>query len=196
MKSAHRISAARRVAGPFALAALLFFAWAVTASAPAKADTVFNVTAVTTTRVNSSDGPATGDVVDGTITINTATGVADAIDIYSPTNAFTAITTINASESGCNGGLTDCVFYFTAGDVEYGQLVLGSSLVGYTGGPLAASGGFQGNGSFINFNSVSYDITGTVATATPEPSPAILVLSGGMAVLLFAWYRRRLVPSR
>jgi hypothetical protein len=175
----NQVSQTRR-AVKLSVFALLFFSWVVVASSPARADTIFDVNAVIT---NTPHGPYEGDAILGTVTINTATGQGDAIDLYSPTNAFPAITNI----LGGTCSSPNCLIFYDNGFGEFGDLDLGDT-VGYTGGAL-------GSASYIDPNSVAYDITGSVAAATPEPG-SLTLLALGMSGLLFVLYRRRLLPSR
>lgn len=164
-------------------AALLIFSCVILASSPARADTVFDINA------NITNGPYTGtDVITGTITINTATGQGDAIDLSVSTDpsagAFTGILGVTCSSP-------NCAFFYNSGFSHYGDMILGDT-VGYTGGSL-------GSGSWIYLGSDLYYITGEVTPAvantpapTPEPNPLILVLSG-MAGLSIFLYRRRML---
>ncbi len=176
MKLINQVSQKRRAAKLSVLASL-FFTWVVVASLPARADTVFDVNAVIT---NTPSGPYAGDTILGTVTINTATGQGDAIDLYSPTVAFPAITNI----LGGTCSSPNCVVFFDNGFGVFGELALGDT-VNYPGGHVGAA-------SYIDINSVAYDITGDVVA--PEPNPLTL-LALGLSGLLFVLYRRRLLPS-
>lgn len=166
-------------------AALLIFSCVILASSPARADTVFDINASIT------NGPYTGtDVITGTITINTATGQGDAVDI-TVTDDSNATTFAGILGFTCTS--PNCLFIFDSEFADFGDLILGDT-VGYTGGSL-------GSGSYIDLGSVAYNVTGEVTPVvantpapTPEPNPLILVLSG-MAGLSIFLYRRRMLRS-
>jgi len=178
MKLINQVSQTRRAA-KLSVLALLFSTSLVVASSAARADTVFNVNAVISDIPN---GPYDGDAILGTVTINTTSGAVDAIDLYSPTSAFPTITNVYTLDA-CPG--PNCVVFYDNGFGEFGELALGDT-VGYTGGALGAA-------SYIDPNSVAYDVTGSVAAA-PEPG-SLSLLAIGMSGLLFVLYRRRLLPS-
>jgi hypothetical protein len=122
-------------------------------------------------------------VILGTFTINTATGQGDAIDLYSPINAFPAITNILGGT--CES--PNCVVYFDNGFGVFGEMTLGNT-VGYTGGT------FGGNPpppaqpiNYLDINSVAYGITGDVVA--PEPS-SLLLLGTGLLGLAFVAFRK------
>lgn len=185
MKLINQISLAQRAA-KLSVLALLFLA-GVVASSQAKADSVFDVSAVIT---NTPSGPYAGDAIAGSVTINTVTGAVDAIDLYSPTDAFPTFTNVYTLDA-CPG--PNCVVFFDGGFAQYGELALGNT-VGYMGGALGAASviDLAVTNQYGTAN-VQYNVTGSVA-ATPEPG-SLSLLALGLSGLLFLLYRRRLLPS-
>ena len=196
MKLRSQLPFTRRAARLFDWAPLLLLALVVLAVSPAKADTVFNVSA------NVLTGPYAGlNVLTGTIDIDTVTGVATALDLtLSNDPSLAPFTSIGGGHGTCTS--PNCVYFSNAGFANFGQLILGKML-GYTGGTLGASGGNTGIGSFIDVNSGGYSIDGTVTpqgltalTLAHAPEPSSLVLMAlGMIGLLFMANRQGLIQG-
>ena len=180
------------------VAALVVFGSLSVTSTLAKADTVFDVNAtigdiyLTST---PSDFGYTGLTATGTLTLDTATGTVDgiAITVETDPNEF-----INILACGA-----DCTYTYNAAFVEYGLLDLGSSLTGYTGGPLASdswiyldnpNGVFGGLGLGQGGSGVQYYLSGSLSpasAATPEPRYYTALLGLVLIGSLVAVRRRR-----
>jgi MYXO-CTERM domain-containing protein len=167
---------------------LIIFAAASLTCAVANADTVFDFSGTVGNNL-LTDTPYlfTGITETGTITIDTVTGTVDAIDltVAGDPNAFTSF-------FGCPGS---CTYNNNNGFDEFGLLDIGSDLVGYSGGAIAAD-------SYVALDTpdlgsgepeVAYSLSGTVtpATATPEPRFTVALLGLGMLGSLLFIRRRR-----
>ncbi|MGA2212132.1 MAG: hypothetical protein ABSH31_02560 [Bryobacteraceae bacterium] len=189
-------------AGPFrecakilGLSAMVVFGSLSLSSNVARADTVFDVNA-TVGDIDGTSTPSefgyTGLSATGTITINTATGTVDAIDVTVETDPNDFINVLACA--------SNCTYTYNSAFVEYGLLDLGASLTGYTGGSLVPdswiyldnpSGVYGGQGLGEGGGGVQYYLSGTLTAATPEPAYYAAVLGLFLVGSLVVARRRR-----
>lgn len=152
------------------------------------ADEIVNFTLITT----SNNVPSIPVGALGTITINTTTGVVDAIDLNTPGNPATmystgtdsgvvdppTINSIYFQEGWCFGQNQACL-----GQVGFNIVIPVDSLVGYDGGPICSTDNpCRGDGSAYTFGLTTVDYTSGELRATPEPSSLLLEISGALGI--------------
>jgi hypothetical protein len=149
-----------------------------------------------------------GDTLAGTINIDTtgSSGIlsedltVDPVVVYTFTGANDG-TGIQSFSNGSSPNFYDNAVFFGNSNSELVlDIFLGgtNSFVGYTGGALCSDGQFCGGAesSFaLNVNTQEPGdpplSSGTLSSATPEPSSALLAIGGGAAVLALRRRKRR-----
>jgi hypothetical protein len=157
------------------------------------ADEIKTFDLVTTISTPPSDAPPGPLDASGTVTVDTTTGVIDAIDLsFAPAAAstFTPFT-----QSGATGPAPDNFVYinesWSSGDGYYDvSIVLPvDTLAGYAGGLICSTENPCPNGETSGFSfgdSEEYAYTSGSLELSPEPSSLILMFTGalGMCVVL------------
>lgn len=157
--------------------------------ANAYADEIKNFTLVTT--INNA--PNDSFDASGTITIDTTTGVIDAIDLNTPGNPATVyslgtssgevdpptIDSIYFQEAWCVGPSPACIGFYAANIV-----IPVDSLIGYDGGPICSMEFpcFDGIASGYSVGIESGAYTSGELRATPEPSGLLLMVLGVLGI--------------
>jgi hypothetical protein len=160
------------------------------------ADEIVNFTLATTNNAPSDSFDASG-----TITIDTTTGVVDAIDLNTPGDAATVYSIgtssgavdpptnnlIDISEQWCVGPSPACFGLYSAGIV-----LPVDSLIGYDGGPICSTEFpcFDGvtSGYGVGLGDGAY--TSGELVVSPEPSSLLLALTGSLGIAV-ALIRKR-----
>ena len=139
---------------------------------------------------------ANGATLGGTVTINPATGEVTAINLT--VSAPISATLTVAEGTGFGAAYVDFGVGTVSGTTDMTVALPGTTLVGFSGGPLCStsapcggiSSGVRVSGVLTQLTSGSLT-SGSSAAATPAPPSLWLALSGCLAAFVYALRRRR-----